>query len=228
MVVFAPHPDDETLGCGGTILKRIAEGYEVFIVVMTDGRHALSKMCGLTDLNPEKMKRIRRSEMLRAMAILGVPSQNVFFWDFEDGLLANCTTAAKVKVLKLLNELNPSEVYYPYEKDYHCDHRAAGVILQDCIPKLNYFPETYRYLIEHKFARFGPLVARILKLFRQDIFSVDITEFLDKKASAIAQFESQIKVVCDEQDHPVVEKVKNHLEKNERFYLTSFRKKSGD
>jgi LmbE family N-acetylglucosaminyl deacetylase len=38
ILVFAPHPDDETLGCGGTIANRVREGHEVEIFFMTDGR----------------------------------------------------------------------------------------------------------------------------------------------------------------------------------------------
>jgi LmbE family N-acetylglucosaminyl deacetylase len=36
MVVFAPHPNDETLACGGTIIKRLREGFNVYIILMTD------------------------------------------------------------------------------------------------------------------------------------------------------------------------------------------------
>ena len=44
---FAPHPDDETWGCGGTVAKKISEGYEVLIMVLTDGRYAFQKMLGI-------------------------------------------------------------------------------------------------------------------------------------------------------------------------------------
>ena len=44
VIIFSPHPDDETLGCGGTIAKKVKEGYQVKIVFMTDGRNAFSKI----------------------------------------------------------------------------------------------------------------------------------------------------------------------------------------
>ena len=47
IVVFAPHPDDETLGTGGTIVRKLNEGYEVVIVVLTDGRYAFSTVLGV-------------------------------------------------------------------------------------------------------------------------------------------------------------------------------------
>jgi len=48
VIIFAPHPDDETLACSGTIIKKIAEGCEVYIVFMTDGGNALLKLFGIS------------------------------------------------------------------------------------------------------------------------------------------------------------------------------------
>ena len=47
IIVFAPHPDDETFGCGGVMAKRNSERYNVNIVVLTDGRHAYSTVLGI-------------------------------------------------------------------------------------------------------------------------------------------------------------------------------------
>ena len=70
IIVFAPHPDDETLGCGGTIAKRIVEGYEVIIVIMTDGRHSYLEMLGIDkDPTPNELKEIRKEEVKRATRI---------------------------------------------------------------------------------------------------------------------------------------------------------------
>jgi len=61
IVVFAPHPDDETWGCGGTIAKKLREGYEILIVVMTDGRYAFKKVLGIdSDPTPEELKEIKK------------------------------------------------------------------------------------------------------------------------------------------------------------------------
>ncbi|MEM2914808.1 MAG: PIG-L family deacetylase, partial [Candidatus Bathyarchaeia archaeon] len=60
VLIFAPHPDDETFGCGGTIAKRVSEGYEVFIIVMTDGRYAYLKLLGVeSDPTPEELRETR-------------------------------------------------------------------------------------------------------------------------------------------------------------------------
>jgi LmbE family N-acetylglucosaminyl deacetylase len=44
ILVFAPHPDDEVFGCGGVMAKRIFEGYDVFVVFLTDGRNSLREI----------------------------------------------------------------------------------------------------------------------------------------------------------------------------------------
>ena len=60
VIVFAPHPDDETWGCGGSIAKKISEGFEVIVVILTDGRYAFSEIFGInSDPTPEELKEIR-------------------------------------------------------------------------------------------------------------------------------------------------------------------------
>jgi LmbE family N-acetylglucosaminyl deacetylase len=84
VIVFAPHPDDETLGCGGTIARKISEGYEVIIAIMTDGRYALLRVGGSCSPTPDELVQIRRKEAEKATKILGVPSEKLLFFDFED------------------------------------------------------------------------------------------------------------------------------------------------
>jgi len=65
LVVFAPHPDDETLGCGGTIAKRVREKWEVLIVIMTDRKYAFHKVLDnvYSAPIPEQLKEIRKKEV---------------------------------------------------------------------------------------------------------------------------------------------------------------------
>ena len=72
-IVFSPHPDDETLGCGGTIAMKIKKGYNVSIVFMTDGRNALLEKFDIrSNPSPQKLKGIRKEEAKQATKILGV------------------------------------------------------------------------------------------------------------------------------------------------------------
>jgi LmbE family N-acetylglucosaminyl deacetylase len=220
VIVFAPHPDDETLGCGGTIAKKIAEGCEVLIVVMTDGRFLLTKSLGIDgDPSPEQVKEIRRGEVLRAVKILGVPEENAVFLDFVDKMLEENEREAQKKVVEILRKYWPSEVYFPYERDCHPDHRVTNRVVRKAIERLGITPLTYRYIILHKFARVGPFIERFLNVFKRNMIHVNISEFLPLKEAAVKEFRSELTIISPRQSKPRTKSFKKFLKKEETFYI---------
>jgi LmbE family N-acetylglucosaminyl deacetylase len=220
VIVFAPHPDDETLGCGGTIAKKVAEGYEVLVVVMTDGRFLLLKSFGIEDdPSPEQVKEIRRGEVLRATKILGVPEENVVFLDFIDGTLEENEKPAEEKVTEILEKYAPSEVYFPFERDGHPDHQVANRIVRRAVEKIGMKPAIYRYTIMHKFARFGPLLESFFSIFKRDRVSVDVSEFLPLKIEAVEKFKSELTAISPKQSEPHTKDFKKFLKRKEKFYI---------
>jgi len=220
IVVFAPHPDDETLGCGGTIAKKVAEGYEVLIVILTDGRFLLAHGLGInSDPSPEQVKEIRKREVLNAVKILGVPEKNVIFLDFVDGTLKENESEVQKRVADILEKYSPSEVYFPYEKDYHPDHRATNHIVKKTIENLNNKPIMYKYIILHKFARFGPLIERFLNIFKRNMIYVDVSESLPLKKAAVKEFKSELTIISPKQSKPHTKSFDKYLKKKERFYI---------
>ena len=107
-VVFAPHQDDETLGCGGTIIKKRCNGAPVKIVFMTDGNNS-HKSVSETDL-----KDLRRKEALASSLALGVEKENVIFLDYVDGTLSDNYDKALMQVKKILNNSQLQEIFIPY------------------------------------------------------------------------------------------------------------------
>ena len=83
--MLAPHPDDETLGCGGAIALHCQAGDAVKVVFITDG----SKGGSYPSVGQESCKRIRRDEGTQACKVLGVEDYD--FWEFEDRSLARLT-----------------------------------------------------------------------------------------------------------------------------------------
>jgi LmbE family N-acetylglucosaminyl deacetylase len=139
-VVFAPHQDDETLGCGGTIIKKREAGTPVRCVFMTDGRtshrHAM---------DPKQLSRLRQEEACAATSILGVPVDDVHFLGFPDSQLATCHTAAVDRVAELL-ELSPvEEVFLPYRADGTPDHEATFPIVLEAIARTGLRPQILEY-----------------------------------------------------------------------------------
>ncbi len=122
-VVFAPHQDDETLGCGGTIIKKQRAGAKIRIVFTTDGRHA-------QDLIPEdEMKAIRIREAIAATHSLGLEENDVIFLEFEDNKLRENQKNATDKVIEIIQQEQPAQVFIPYYKDILPDHIATNRIV---------------------------------------------------------------------------------------------------
>jgi LmbE family N-acetylglucosaminyl deacetylase len=108
-LVLAPHPDDETIGCGGSILLKTTAGTPVRVVVAADGG------------NEE-----RRAECREACRHLGVPPNDVVFLGFVDGSLAPESVELCEKLGDLLHDFAPDEIYAPSAVDAHSDHQALA------------------------------------------------------------------------------------------------------
>jgi LmbE family N-acetylglucosaminyl deacetylase len=119
-VVFAPHQDDEALGCGGTIIRKRAAGAEVTVVFMTDGS------ASHPDLIPgAELARIRAAEALASCRILGVPDERVLFLELKDGEMMRQLGEAERRVREVLRRYRPEEVFIPHYHDGSPDHLAT-------------------------------------------------------------------------------------------------------
>jgi len=222
MVIFAPHPDDETLGCGGTIARKVEEGDDVIIVVMTDGRHAFSEILKIeSDPTPEELKEIRKKEIEKATGILGVPCRNVLFLDFEDGMLEHYEKEAEERVSAILMEEKPAEIYYPYERDSNSDHRATNRIVGNATKKSGFPILRYRYSITQTYSRAGPIIDSILNFFKGNMIGFDISKFIDLKRTALKEFKSQTAIISSEQKKPILsaQRLEMHLKNKEIFHI---------
>lgn len=182
-IVFAPHEDDATFGCGGTIqLKRKAD-VDVFIVCLTDGRNSHLLNFGIKrNPGPHELARQRENEEKKAMQELNVNIDNVIFLGIEDTTLFGHRKEATLRVTQLLEQLKPSEVFVPYIGDKHPDHVATHLIVCDCLNKLAVSPLVYQYFV------WAVPNSRI----SGNLIVVDISSELDAKKAAISQYESQI------------------------------------
>ena len=218
ILVFAPHPDDETFGCGGTIAKRVSEGYEVVVVLITDGKRAFDKFFTETfSLSETKIIQLRKTEIINAMKVLGVTAENIIFLNFGDGELNKDFDDVALKICKLLKEIKPEEIYFPFEKDAHPDHRVASLIVQNCIKKLNFSTNAYMYSISGKSALVNLTFLKLINTLRHKLIFVDITDFLPQKEAALREYKSQINKTFNGQDQPVVPNSERFLKKTEMF-----------
>lgn len=121
-LVLAPHPDDETLGCGATILHKVAAGAPVTVVVVTDGRHSHHS----PHVTPDELADLRRLEMAEAAKRLGLDAGAVRWGGFVDGALSEREAEVTAYLGDLLAELRPQEVYTTCADEPHPDHAAVG------------------------------------------------------------------------------------------------------
>lgn len=116
IVVVAVHPDDETLGCGGTLLRHKRDGDEVHWMIVT----RLSKDLGFTKLDIQK----REDEIERVSKTYNFDSTHRL--NIHAGKVDMTPTADLVKMFSdHFSKIEPSIVYLPFLSDAHSDHRAA-------------------------------------------------------------------------------------------------------
>lgn len=115
VLVLAAHPDDETLGCGGTIVLHKKAGAEISVVVLTDGAKV--------NVRGEDIKSLRRAEANEVAGILGI--DNIYFFDIPDMELKDHIKFARDKVFELVDDCKPDLIYAPSPVDFHPDHRAV-------------------------------------------------------------------------------------------------------
>jgi LmbE family N-acetylglucosaminyl deacetylase len=139
-VIFAPHQDDETLGCGGTIILKTEAGARITIVFLTDGSTSHRRFMPAAELT-----RIRKQEALGAAELLGVTCTNIHFLDFPDGRLSHCHGAAVSEVSALLGRARPEQVFVPYRADGTPDHEATYRIVTEALHDFVLEPTLFEY-----------------------------------------------------------------------------------
>lgn len=134
ILVLAPHMDDETIGCGGTLALHAQRGAQITVVFLTDGRHGSSEVNVLYGEERERKQRelieLRTAEARAALQRLGV--NRMVCLDAEDGALDQCDWAAE-KLRDVLLKQQPDIVYLPFYLEEHPDHRAASRVLLDAV-----------------------------------------------------------------------------------------------
>lgn len=121
-LVIAPHPDDETLGCGATIMHKVAAGTPVTLLIVTDGSNSHRSAF----LPPSELAELRRAEMAEAARRLGVPPGQVRWAGLVDGTVSTHEDRLVEIIAEALAALRPQEVYATCADEPHPDHAAVG------------------------------------------------------------------------------------------------------
>lgn len=122
VLVIAPHPDDETLGCGGAILLHRQQGDRVTVVFLTSGE------LGLKQISSQEAWAVREEEARLAANVLGI--ERTVFLRCPDWFVGDHMEAAGHALRPILAEEKPDLIYLPHPLEWHPDHKAAFPVLQ--------------------------------------------------------------------------------------------------
>jgi LmbE family N-acetylglucosaminyl deacetylase len=149
VVVIAPHPDDESIGCGGTLRLHTLKGDHVIAVYLTSGEFGLKQMA------PAKASSTRESEARKAAKILGLAEP--LFLRLPDSQLADHLAIAASSLAALLKPECPELIYVPHPLEWHPDHKAAVRICWAALDQINQSPTVRGYEVWTPLALFDHL-----------------------------------------------------------------------
>jgi LmbE family N-acetylglucosaminyl deacetylase len=185
-LILAPHPDDESLGCGGLIAACVAAGRAPIIVVLTDGTgsHPNSRA-----YPPERLRAVRADEVRSAVGHLGLSPDRLVFLDERDTAAPRDGARFSAVVAKLA-ELVASEpactaILSTWQYDPHCDHEAAALIAAKVAAVMN-----VRHIAYPVWGWTLPADATI-RASPKHGWRLDIRRFLPAKRAAIRAHQSQ-------------------------------------
>lgn len=222
-LIVAPHPDDESLGCGGAIALLREAKMEVCALVMSDGTlsHPNSRR-----FPAEKLRALREREMRNALEILGVSSDAVTFFRYRDRSVPQNETAknwaeAVERCRAYLQKIQPQTILVPWRRDPHPDHRATCALINAARNK----PENRGLrLIEYPIWLWEIAKRADAPCFGEVCaWRLDIETVFEKKQRAVAAHESQVTNLIDDdpQGFRLTPEILAHFAQKWEIYLES-------
>lgn len=126
ILVLSPHPDDESLGCGGTIAQYTKMGKQVHVGIISKG--------DAVDVKIDNIVNIRKKEAYKACEFLGV--KNVIFMEFPDTTLNKHYDEVRQRIRDVIQTYNPDIIFSPSPIDEHDDHVVVSKITFSLLKEL--------------------------------------------------------------------------------------------
>ena len=192
IMVFTPHPDDETFSMGGTLALLAQQDNNIQIVIYTnDNKGSLD-----LEMTSERLARIRRAEEEKACMILGIPIENIHWLGYEDGDLEYADPfILRGRVARLLKKFRPDIVFSPdpgakWNQWHKTDHRMAANITQDAFIAAEWHLYYPQHLLDEDLKPFA--VKEVYYYYSQEPnYEINITSTFNLKIKASAAHVSQ-------------------------------------
>ncbi len=155
IIVIAPHPDDDILGAGGTLLRAKSLGAEVHIIYVTNG-------------NIIKSEKIKKEALEVCEEAKFIP----YFLNFEPKKINPYDDDAITNITRIINEVNPGAIFISFFLDNHVDHRLVNHLMYRCFNYISFNKdiEIWSYQI------YSSILPNVI---------IDITDMVSKKSKLI-------------------------------------------
>lgn len=234
ILVFTPHPDDDTFCCAGTLALLAKRNNNIHIVIYTNDDKGSYDL----EMTSERLARIRKAEEEEACRILGIPKQNIHWLQFHDGMLEYASPKDLVEqVTKVIRTYRPHVVMTidpgsEYVRWHKTDHRMAANNTLDAIRAAEwhlYFPN--QRLHDGLAPWTVPVEAFFYVTDKDANYWVNIDEVIDQKLSAaaahVSQWEPSITHYRPDWDPATLQKLKAGMraraKKKDGHYVEAFR-----
>jgi len=192
VIIISAHPDDETLGAGGTILKHKENGDEVHWLIVTDVFESEGFSNERVLSRKQEIEEVSRLYSFNKVCNLGYPTMKL-----NDTILFELVN----KISHIFQELEPEIIYVMNRSDAHSDHRIVFDAVMSCTKSFRY-PYVKKVLMYECLSEteFAPILPE--RVFQPNYF-VDISNFIEKKIEIMKIFDSELG------EHPFPRSIKN-------------------
>ncbi|MBC8049793.1 MAG: PIG-L family deacetylase [Chitinophagales bacterium] len=191
VVIMAPHPDDETLGCGGLIAHAAVHERPVIIIVMTDGTQSHPNSARFP---APRLAETRRLESREAARLLGLDPDRVIFLGLPDGALPDDGEGFSVaveSVFRICQSARAAALFCTWSYDHHLDHKAAWRMARNVQARMPHL-RLWAYPV------WGRALPAPIAEGAPTGFRLDIAAHLAAKQSAIRAHRSQVTDLIDD------------------------------
>lgn len=183
LLIVAAHPDDEVLGCFGTVAKLIKQGYEAYTLILSGGKTSRGV------INKQEIEQLRE-EMQKANSLIGI--KKVFQENFPDNAFDSVPLLEIVKQIEIIKEkIKPEIIFTHHAGDMNIDHQITHkAVLTATRPMINECVKTIYSMEIPSSTEWNAFSYQ--NIFIPNVF-FDISDTIDLKIKAMAQYNSELR-----------------------------------
>lgn len=190
IVVFAPHPDDEIFGCGGSVLKWMEEGHDVHVIYVTDNRALIEwgikedqlledKAADYINLSGDELAEICLKEAEDVARAFGLPEKNAHFLKIHDQDAENNIELGVSLSREII--MDADRIVMPCDNNNHNDHQATHTIAKIAARELDLDIEYYVYALYN-----------VMKAPKEKYLKIKISDYNEKLSNIMKLYKTQL------------------------------------